>query len=293
MRGFGVFCAAIATVGLCWASSGHSRNFAETSSRPEVTAGEEGCEVYFTLQPIDPSAIKLLATPIVPANRTVFTDASMRQLQDWDLPSKVVAWRDRPSAEDLARQWEELNKKWSTGAQSKDKSKNNVAEGHAAPYTAHPLPPREWQDLEKWFGKNAPKKLSGVCVDPAKATYILAVGIVSGGANVSANSSNRVGEYVDYASKPTPESQGINAAKVSPHQTPTDEFSGSGISDSLAGNTCVYLYRTNGKAMDAGGARQEFPEYFYCHAGGGISQSTVGTMLKYLTKAGLPPSPAR
>jgi hypothetical protein len=287
MRGFGVICAAMVTAGLCWAPSGHSRKFAEPPSPSGATAGDEGCEIYFMLQPIEPAVAKLLATPIVPANRTVFTDASIRQLQDWDLPSKVMAWRDRPSPEDLARQWEELNKKWSTGAQNKDKSKNSATEGHDAPYAAHPLPAREWQDLEKWFGKNAPNKISGLCVDSGKATYVLAVGIVSGGANLTGNDFNRVGEYVDFAGKPTPESQGINAAKVSPHQTPTDEFSGAGMSDIVGGNTCVYLYRTNVKAMDAGGARLAIPEYYYCHVGGGISQSTVTTMLKYLNKIGL------
>lgn len=87
---------------------------------------------------------------------------------------------DRASAQDLARQWDELNKKWSAGAQKKDKSKSDVQEGRAAPYDARSLPGKEWQDLEKWFGKTASKKLSGLCVDSAKATYVLAVGIVSG-----------------------------------------------------------------------------------------------------------------
>lgn len=287
MRGFSVFFGAIAAVGLCSAPVAHSQKFTAPSSPPEVLAGEEGCEVYFTLQPIDHEALKQLATPIVPANRTVFTDADIRQLQDWDLPSKVTAWRDRPTPEDLARQWDELNKKWSAGAQKKDKSKNDVSGRLAAPYDARSLPAKEWQDLEKWFGKNAPKKVSGLCVDPAKATHVLAVGIVSGGASVSPNNANRVGDYTNYASKPLPESLGPNAAKVAPYRTPHDEFTGSGLSDPLAGNTCVYLYRTNGKAMGAGGARQEVPEYYYCHTGGGISQSTVTTMLKYLSKIGL------
>jgi hypothetical protein len=291
MRGISVFFGVIAAVGLCCAPVGHSKKFASPSSPPEGLTGEEGCEVYFALQPIDRAALKKLATPIVPVNRTVFTDADIRQLQDWDLPSKVTAWRDRPSPEDLARQWDELNKKWSAGAQKKDKSNNDVSGGHAAPYDARSLPAKEWQDLEKWFGKNAPKKVSGLCVDPVKASYVLAVGIISGGASVLPNDPNRVGQYADYASKPLPESLGPNAAKVSPYKTPHDEFTGSGMSDSLAGNTCVYLYRTNGKSLAEGGIRQEAPDYYYCHAGGGISQSTVTTMLKYLAKSGLVPVP--
>jgi hypothetical protein len=287
MRGFSVFCCAIATAGLFCAPVGHAQSAAAPSSPSEAAAGPGGCEVYFALQSIEPAASKWLATPIVPANRTVFTDASIRELQNWDLPSKVTAWRDRPSPEDLARQWDELNKKWSAGAQKKDKSKSDVQEGHAAPYDARSLPAKEWQDLEKWFGKTAPKKLSGLCVDSVKATYVLAVGIVSGGADVSASSANRVGDYTDYASKPQSDSLGPNAGMVAPHKTPSDEFSGTGMSNGLPGNTCVYLYRTNGKAMGAGGVRQEVPEYYYCHAGGGISQSTVTAMLKYLSKTGL------
>jgi hypothetical protein len=285
MRGLDAFCCAIATLSMCCAPVGYAQDVAAQSSPSEAAAGQEGCEVYFTLQPIDPAALKLLATPLVPANRSVFADSSIRQLQDWDLPSKVIAWRDRPSPEDLARQWDELNKKWSAGAQNKDKS--NVLQGHPAPYGASSLPAKEWQDLEKWFGKTAPKKLSGLCVDSVKATYVLAVGIVSGGADVSASSANRVGDYTDYASKPQADSLGPNAGMVAPHKTPSDEFSGTGTPNGLPGNTCVYLYRTNGKAMGAGGARIEVPEYYYCHAGGGISQSTVTTMLKYLSKTGL------
>jgi hypothetical protein len=287
MRGFSWFLGVIATASLCSASAGQSQNVGAPSAQSETVAKQDGCEVYFALQPIEPSAVRLLATPIVPANRTVFADASIRQLQDWDLPSKVAAWRDRPSPEDLARQWDELSKKWSPGAQNKDKSKSGAAEGHTAPYAAYRLPAKEWQDLEKWFGKTAPKKVSGLCVDQGKATYVLAIGFISGGAEVSGADPNRVGEYTDYASKPQVDSLGPNAGTVAPHITPSDEFSGTGSSKGVPGNTCVYLYRTNGKALGAGGARQEAPEYYYCHAGSGISQSTATTMLKYLSKTGL------
>jgi hypothetical protein len=287
MRGFREFCSAIAVAGLLCAPAGRAQNVAAPSSPSEAAAGQEGCEAYFALQAIEPAAVKMLATPILPANRTVFTDASIKQLQDWDLPSKVTAWRDRPSAEELARQWDELNKKWSAGTQNKDKSKSGATEGHAAPYSARALPAKEWQDLEKWFGKTAPKKVSGVCVDGGKATYVMAIGIVAGGADASPSAANRVGDYTDYASKPRPDSLGPNAGTVASHQTPNDEFTGSGTSNGAAGNTCVYLYRTNDKALGAGGTRHAVPEYYYCHAGGGISQSTVSAMLKYLSKTGL------
>jgi len=291
MRGFVAFCGAIATVSMYCALLGYAQAAVKQPTPPEAAAGQEGCEIYLTLQPLDPAALNLLATPIVPANRSVFIDASIKQLQDWDLPSKVTAWRERPSPEELARQWEELNKKWSAGAPSKDKSKKDVPQGHAAPYNVLSLSAKQWQDLEKWFAKTAPRKLSGLCVDPVKATYILAVGVIAGGAGVSSNDPNRVGEYSGYASKPQPNGLGPNAGTVAPFRTPHDEFSGSEMSDGLSGNTCVYLYRTNGKALGAGGTRQVAPDYYYCHAGGGMSQSTVTTMLKYLTKTGLPRTP--
>jgi hypothetical protein len=274
-------------MGFCSAVAGQEQNAAGQAPPSQAAAAQEGCEFYFALQPIEPAAVKLLATPLAPANRTLFTDNSIRQLQDWDLPPKVTAWHDRPSPAELARQWEELNKQWSAGSQSKDKSKSTAPQGHPAPYRGGPLPAKDWQDLEKWVAKNGPKKLSGLCVDPAKATYVLAVGIITGGAGSGATDYNRVGEYTDYASKPQADSLGPNAGTVAPFKTPQDEFTGTELSSGKGGHTCVYLYRTNGKAIGAGGTRQEAPEYYYCHAGGGISQSTVTTMLKYLSKTGL------
>jgi hypothetical protein len=287
MRRFSSNWCAIGIVSLCCIHSGRAHSAAWQSSPATVVAGQDGCEFYVALQPIDPAAVKLLATPLAPVNRTLFTDNRIRQLQDWDLPSKVTAWRDRPSAEELVRQWDELNKQWSSGLQNKDKSKSSVPQEHPAPYRAGPLPEKEWQDLEKWMGKNGPKKLSGLCIDSAKATYVLAVGIIAGGAGSTAADYNRVGEYTDYASKPQADSLGPNAGTVAPFKTPQDEFTGAGISGVKGGDTCVYLYRTDGKAIGEGGARKVAPEYYYCHAGGGISQSTVTTMLKYLSKTGL------
>ena len=220
-------------------------------------------------------------------NRSVFADTSIKQLQEWDLPSKVTPWHERPSPEELARRWDELNQKYSAGTQSKDKSKNDVPQGRAAPYNASSLPPKEWQDLEKWFGKNAPKKLSGACVDAAKATYVLAVGIIGGGAGVSSSGANNPNAYNDYASQPQADSLGPNAGRVASYKTPQNELDIAGMQNGVSGNTCVYLYRTNGKGIGEGGMRQEAPYFYYCHAGGGISQSTVTTMLKYLTKTGL------
>jgi hypothetical protein len=287
MRKFSAFSWAIAALTLCCAPRGHAQANAGPPTPSEPAGDAKGCEVYFTIQPIDPAALKLLATPMVPVNRSVFAETSIKQLQEWDLPSKVTAWHERPSPEELARQWDELVKKFSAGSQSKDKSKNDVPRGYAAPYNASPLPPKEWRDIEKWFAKNAPKKLSGACVDPAKATYVLAVGIIGGGAGVSSNGANNPDAYNDYASKPQPDSLGPNTGTVAPYKTPHNELEIAGMQNGVSGNTCVYVYRTSGKGIGEGGMRQEAPDFYYCHAGSGISQSTVTTMLKYLTKAGL------
>jgi hypothetical protein len=255
-----------------------------------ASAGQAGCEVYFTVQPIDLATLKLLSTPIAPVNRTVFADTAIRQLQAWDLPSKVTAWRERPSPQELARQWDELDNKYSSGSHTKDKSKDSVPRGHAAPYGAAPLPAREWQDFEKWFAKNAPKKLSGACVDSVKATYVVALGMVWGGAAVTTSDPNQSSAYNNYATKPQADALGPGAPKLSTYQTPSNELEVAGMTNGGSGSTCVYFYRTDGKGIGEGGIRQATPEYYYCHEGSGISQSTVSTLLKFLAKSGLPPA---
>jgi hypothetical protein len=272
MRGFALFFSVILTLSL--------------SCTLPANAQSPGCEFPIALQPLDPAVVNLLATPIAPANRTPFTDSSIRELQKWDLPSSVTAWKDRPSAQELARQWEELDKKWSAG---KDKSKKDAPQSHPAPYVARPLSAREWQDLEKWFAKNAPKKLSGACVDSAKATYVFAAGIISGGVTVSSSGDpNRIQDYTGYSGKAQSSDLGPGAGKKLPSGAPSDEFSSAGIGDDPSASTCVYFFRTNGKPLGDGGKRLETPDFFYCHQGSGIAQSTAGTMLKSLSKTGLP-----
>ncbi|MBZ5528089.1 MAG: hypothetical protein LAN71_09340 [Acidobacteriia bacterium] len=283
MRGFTAFFSALATLSLSCTLPSH----AQTSA-----PAPDGCEFHLALQPLDPAVVNLLATPIAPANRNPFADSSIKELQNWDLPSSVTAWKDRPSAQELARQWEELDKKWSAGAQGKDKSKKDAPQSHPAPYAAHALPARQWQDLEKWFAKNAPKRLSGVCVDSAKATYVFAVGIISGGVAISSSGDpNRIQDYAGHSGKPQSSDLGPGAGRKLPSGAPSDEFSSAGLGDDDAASTCVYLFRTNGKPLGEGGKRLETPDYFYCHQGSGIAQSTVGTMLKSLGKTGLPRPP--
>ncbi len=135
---------------------------------PEQPTRSDGCKSYFALQPLDQGVLKSLATPIVPPNPNLFANESVRQLQEWDLPSKVTTWHDRPSPEELARRWDELNKKWNSATPGKS--------GVPRPYALQPLPPNDWKDLEKWFAKEGPKRISGMCVEPGEATYVLAVG---------------------------------------------------------------------------------------------------------------------
>lgn len=255
---------------------------------PTSTASASpSCELPFDLQPMDLGTLKLLATPIWPLNRTMFAENSIKQLQKWDLPSEVTAWKQRPSREELARQWEELDKKYSTGAQSKDNAKNEPQHGHAAAYRASPLPAKDWENLGKWFAKNASKKLPGACFDSAKASYILVVGLVGGGAAAgSAGNLNGGAAYNDYNSIPKPESFGGNAATVPGYQTSQREFDAAGLGGGPA-YTCAYVYGTKSEGSGGAAARMEFPEYYYCHEGADVSQSTVTTMLKHLDKAGL------
>lgn len=252
------------------------------------TPAPDGCEFHIALLPLDPAVVNLLATPVAPVQRNAFSDSDIKELQRWDLPSSVTAWKDRPAAQELARRWEELNKKWSGG---KDKSKADASQPQAkpAPYAAQPLPERQWKDLEKWFAKNAPKKLSGACVNPAQATYIFAVGMISGGVAISsAGDPNRVQDYSGYSSKPQMSDLGPGAGRKLPSGAPNDELSSSGMSEDLSASTCVYLFRTNGKPLGSGGLRLATPDYFYCHSGSGIAQSTTGTLFKFLSKSGLP-----
>ncbi|HXY24235.1 MAG TPA: hypothetical protein VEI73_06260 [Candidatus Acidoferrum sp.] len=226
--------------------------------------------------------------PISPLNRNMFAENSIKQLQEWDLPSKVTAWKERPSREELARQWQELDKKYSAGVQDKDKAKNEAQRGHRAPYRASPLPAKDWESLGKWFAKNASRKLAGACVDSAKPSYILVVGLVGGGAHGGSPSSlNGATAYNDYNSIAKPDSFGANAATVPGYQTSSKEFDAGGLAGGGPAYTCVYFYRTKSEGSAGAGTRMEFPEYYYCHEGADISQSTVTTMLKYLEKAGL------
>src|SRR5215467_2791811 len=67
-----------------------------------------GCEIYYSLQPIDPAVPKLLGTPTVPTDSNLFSSPEYIQQRDWDFPSKVTPWIQRPKPEEIARRREEL-----------------------------------------------------------------------------------------------------------------------------------------------------------------------------------------
>jgi hypothetical protein len=251
------------------------------SALAQTQALAEPCKAYFAIEPLPADVVKLLATPVVVSNSQGFADASFRQLQEWDLPSKVTAWRDRPSADELARQWDEFNQKWNRAGKSQDNPP------HFSPYLAQPLPPWEWKEVESWFAKEGPKKLRGLCVDAGKATYRLAIGMISGG-GASAHGSSNPHEYEQLSQvRAQDNAVGPNAGTFNPtaHESRHDELNGMGGSVGPSAHTCVYLYRTVGAG---GSAPPQPPEIYYCHSGSGMPRSVLTTMLKYLAKTGMP-----
>lgn len=251
----------------------------------QSSPGQDGCKAYYALEPLDLSTLKLLSTPVVPPKASVFANAAIQQLREWDLPSKVTSWRERPSPEELARRWEELNQKF------------NPAQGRAGvprPYGLLPLSSDDWQDLAKWFAKDGPKKLPGLCVDRDQATYVLAVGIISDG--TADTSSSTTSARIQYAQSGAAGRQdtsvGPNAATVSPgaHENTAQELSRMGAASGSAVPgvyTCTYLYRTDAAPTGRGGKRRDTPDYYYCKSSGEVPRSAVTTMLKYLAKKAL------
>lgn len=245
-----------------------------------------GCKAYFRLEPLDARVVNLLATPLLPPNPGGFLNADLHQLVDWDLPSKVTPWRDRPSRDELARKWEEFDKKWTPHNQDQPKA----TPSHARPYGWRPLSSDQWKDLEKWFAKEAPKKIPGLCLDATQATYVLSVGIVSGGSAGAARlGASNPHEYEQLSAvRQQDAAVGPNAATYSPtaHESRPDELNGMDGSSDPSAHTCTYLYRTTG--APAPGTAMPQPDLYYCHSAGEMPRSAVGTMLKYLAKTGLP-----
>jgi hypothetical protein len=274
-----VFCALSFPVGLARAVSDRESLFAQASPK------QDACDAYYTLQPLDAAVLKLLGTPVFPASSSLFTNAAYLQLRDWDFPPKVTSWQERPKPEEIARRREELM----AGAGSsggKDKSKNASLPASAwlsGPYGLEPFSSRDWNDLQKWFAKEAPKKLAGVCVDPKKAGYILAVGVITVGTGGASTDTASARIQYDQSVRPPDSSVGPNSATTTVGGTsrPAQELSGLSNASRPGAHTCVYLFRTNGE----GGARLETPDDYYCRASDEVPRAAITAMLKYVSKS--------
>lgn len=253
---------------------------AAPGSLPSAATAPDGCKTHLALEPLDQSVLRLLGSGVAPANQSGFANASFRQLREWDFPSRVTPWSERPSAEELARRREEL-----TNQPTSKAGKASLPPGISRPYDLQPLPPRDWDDLEKWFAKEAPKRVSGACVDHEKASYILAIGIISAGDSAgSMMTASRRNDYGQTLSaRQQDASVGPNAGTPQGPAADSHELNSmGGEGSSRAGSfTCTYVYRTSGVT------RRETPEYYYCRSGGTMPRSAVTAMLKYLAGANL------
>ena len=252
-----------------------SQPLAAQPSSSQAPAGHDGCSAYFTIAPLDQNVMKLLGTPIVPANEGLAASSGFRQLRAWDFPSKVTPWSARPSRDELSRRWIELSQ-----------AARSVLISN--PYDLQTSPPRDWNDFEKWFRKEAPRKLPGACVDSNKAMYVVVVGVIlDGSANRSLGNSSARNEYKQSAmARQQDSSVGANAATVPPVVQNNQELSGMGsASDSSipGAHTCAFLYH-----KPAGESRLQTPDYYYCRSDSVMPRSAITSMLKYFANSKLP-----
>jgi hypothetical protein len=255
--------------------------FAQSSSK------QSGCELFYILKPFDPSILQLLGSPVGPSSRSLFTNPSYVQLRNWDFPSKVTPWTERPSPEEIERRRQELAASSSAGAGSKGKSKNASAPEEpawvAAPYSLELFSSKDWSELEKWFAKEGPKKVSGLCVNQEQAGYVLAVGLLSDGSGDRSLETTSARIQYDQSTRAADTSVGPNSGTVTVGGTnrPAQELSGMSSSSRPGTHTCVYLFRTR----EPGGARRETPDYYYCQSSDEVPRATITAMLKYLAKS--------
>ncbi|HUI39108.1 MAG TPA: hypothetical protein VLY22_00635 [Candidatus Nitrosotalea sp.] len=249
-----------------------------------AASGQEAgaCKAYVTLAPVDAAVMNLLSTPAMPPATMVFAAQDTRKITQWDLPSKVTAWKDRPAAAELAREWEELNREWN-GAKRGDTTKS-VPPPVYRPYGLLSVAPRDWQDLEKWIGKETAKQAPGMCYDAQKATLAFLVGAVRDPtARSGDNNPTRTIGYAQTAGGQQSEGVGPGAHTTpgTGHSAVGDEFAAGGGSSDAAVYACVFVYRMQGATREA------VPVSYYCHAASSL-KSSVTTMLKFVAKQGLP-----
>ena len=281
-----LFCSGSAPASPAQEFSARQSFLAQTAAFARASAEQSGCQLYYSLQPFDPSVLQSLGSPVAPSRRALFTNPNYLQLRNWDFPSKVTPWPERPSPEEIEKRRQELLAASSAGAASKGKSKNAPAPEElawiAAPYSLEPFSARNWSELEKWFAKEGPKKIAGLCVSREQAGYVLAVGLVLQGSGDRSLESTSARIQYDQSTRAADTSVGPNSGTVTVGGTnrPAQELSGMGNSSRPGTHTCVYLFRTK----EPGGARRETPDYYYCQSSDEVPRATISAMLKYLAK---------
>jgi hypothetical protein len=277
----------LAVVVLCYGSvpanlaHGFQAFFAQSSGK------QSGCELFYSLKPFDLSILQLLGSPVGPSSRGVFTNPSYVQLRNWDFPSKITPWQERPSPEEIEKRRQELIAASIAGAGSKGKAKNASASEElawvATPYVLEPFSTKDWSELEKWFAKEGPKKISGLCVKQEQAGFVLAVGLLSEGSGDRSLETTSARIHYDQSTRAADTGVGPNSGTVTVGgaNRPAQELSGMGNSSRPGTHTCVYLFRTK----EPGGARRETPDYYYCQSSDEVPRATITAMLKYLAKS--------
>jgi len=247
-----------------------------------AASGQEAgaCKAYVTLAQVDAGVMNLLSTPAMPPPTMVFAAQDTRKITQWDLPPKVTAWKERPAAAELAHEWEELNREWN-GAKRGDTTKSVPAPAYR-PYGLLTVTPREWQDLEKWMGKETAKQAPGMCYTPEKASLVFVVGALRDPtARSGDNNPTRTIGYSQTAGQSQSEGVGPGAHSTSGtgHNSVGDEFAAVNGSSDPAVHACVFVYRMQGARREA------LPVYYYCHAASSL-KSSVTAMLKFVSKHG-------
>jgi hypothetical protein len=211
-----------------------------STSRAQSSSKPNGCESSYSLQTLDPNVLKLLGTPALPTNPNLQTSLEYLQQRDWDFPSKVTLWSQRPSPEEIAHRREELA---GTNTAENAKPKNAALPAWTLwNYGIEPFSPRDWSDLQKWFAKEAPKKMPGACVDPPNADHILMVGVIVLGSSATDSTGARIqyGQTVGQIDTTVGPNSGISPA-VGTHRA-SQELGGNNDSIHPGAHTCVYLF---------------------------------------------------
>ena len=175
----------------------------------------------------------------------------------------------RPKPEEIARRREEL-----AGVQPR---RRNARQARRIPtwtlwnYGIEPFTEHDWNDLQKWFAKEVPKKIPALCVDPQKADHALAVGVIvlgSGGPVDSTGARIQYGQTVRPLDTTVGPNSGISPA-VGTHRA-SQELSADSNSSRTGAHTCVYLFRQVGRS------RLETPDDYYCRSSDDEPRAALG-----------------